>query len=158
MTKETLRMQMLAGIITEGQYKQLLEDMEIVDRILDKISAQGKDSLSDEEKAYLDKYSKGEKNIKNPFKKHPKGFRPIETDITDNEAQEGEIITAYESPGEGWDKNNPDTVYVVKRNDGFYVNTYISFGEPDEEGPFSTLQEAEKIAYDIMKELKEDWE
>jgi Fe-S-cluster formation regulator IscX/YfhJ len=66
MNKETLRMQMLAGIITEGQYKKLLEDMEMVNRILDKISAQGKDSLTPEEKEYLDKYSKGEKNMKKP--------------------------------------------------------------------------------------------
>ena len=77
MNKETLRMQMLAGIITEGQYKKLLEDMEMVNRILDKISSQGKDSLTPEEKEYLDKYSKGEKNMKNPFKKHPRGFKPV---------------------------------------------------------------------------------
>jgi hypothetical protein len=105
----------------------------------------------------LDKYSTGEKNMKNPFKKHPRGFKPVETDETDNEIQEGEILAAYESPGEGWDKEHPDAVYVVKRDDGFYVTTYISFGEPDEEGPFNTLPEAEKRAYDIMKELKEDW-
>jgi hypothetical protein len=66
LNKELLRMQMLAGIITESQYKQLLEDMEVVDRILDKISAQGKDSLSDEELEYLNKYSKGEKDLKKP--------------------------------------------------------------------------------------------
>jgi hypothetical protein len=69
MNKETLRMQMLAGIITEGRYKQLLEDMEIVDRILDKISSQGKDSLTPEEKKYLDKYSTGERNMKDPSRK-----------------------------------------------------------------------------------------
>ena len=66
MNRELYRMQMLAGIITEGRYKQLLEDIEVVDRILDKISAQGKDSLSSEEKEYLDKYSRGEKNIPKP--------------------------------------------------------------------------------------------
>ena len=66
MNKETLRMQMLAGIITESKYKQLLEDMEVVDRILDKISAQGKDSLTPDEKSYLDRYSKGEKNLIEP--------------------------------------------------------------------------------------------
>jgi hypothetical protein len=66
MNKEFLRMQMLSGIITESKYRQLLEDMEIVDRILDKISAKGKDSLSDEEKEYLDKYSKGDKDLKPP--------------------------------------------------------------------------------------------
>ena len=47
-------MQKLAGLITEGQYNQLLEDQTVIDRILDKISAQGIDSLTPEEKEYLD--------------------------------------------------------------------------------------------------------
>ena len=68
MNKEILRMQILAGIITESQYKQLLEDMEVVDRILDKISAQGKDSLTPAEKKYLDDYSKGSTELKEPFR------------------------------------------------------------------------------------------
>jgi hypothetical protein len=54
MNKEFLKMQKLAGIITESQYTQLIEDMSIIDRILDKISAQGIDSLTPEEKEYLD--------------------------------------------------------------------------------------------------------
>jgi hypothetical protein len=65
--KEFFRMRMLAGIITEGEYKQLLEDEETLNRILDKISDQGKDSLTPEEKTYLDKYSKGEKDIEAPI-------------------------------------------------------------------------------------------
>ena len=66
MNKDFLYMQKLAGIITEGRYKLLLEDMKVVDRILDKISAQGKGSLSDEEKSYLDRYSKGERDLPKP--------------------------------------------------------------------------------------------
>jgi len=54
MSKEFLKMQKLAGLITENQYKQLVEDMSVIDRILDKISAQGIDSLTPEEKKYLD--------------------------------------------------------------------------------------------------------
>jgi hypothetical protein len=65
--KEKFRMQFLAGLITESKYKQLLEDEEVINRILDKISDQGKDSLTPEEKAYLDKYSKGEKDLETPI-------------------------------------------------------------------------------------------
>ena len=54
MNKQFLHMQKLAGLITESQYKKLLEDQSTVDRILDKISAKGLDSLTDEEKEYLD--------------------------------------------------------------------------------------------------------
>jgi hypothetical protein len=65
--KEKLRMQFLAGVIIESEYKQLLEDEATLNRILDKISDQGKDSLTPEEKVYLDKYSKGEKDIEAPI-------------------------------------------------------------------------------------------
>ena len=46
--------------------KEISENQNIVDKILDKISTQGKDSLTPEEKEYLDRYSKGEKNIPEP--------------------------------------------------------------------------------------------
>lgn len=85
MNKEFLHMQKLAGLITESQYKKLLEDMSVVDRILDKISAQGKDSLTPEEKEYLDKYSRGEKNIPEPLKKYSSNVTKI---YVSNEDQE----------------------------------------------------------------------
>lgn len=49
--QELLRLQKLAGIISE--------DINIVNKILDKISDQGIESLKPEEKEYLEKYSKG---------------------------------------------------------------------------------------------------
>jgi hypothetical protein len=61
MTKEQLRMQMLAGIITEGQYKAKLNEndgvdlfREKMDELINKVNSD--DSISDEEK---------EKRIKN---------------------------------------------------------------------------------------------
>lgn len=53
MNRELYRMQMLAGIITESKYKQLLEDMEVVDRILDKTFIQDKNPLIPEGKNLL---------------------------------------------------------------------------------------------------------
>lgn len=47
-------------IITESQYRILLENQEEVDRILDKISDGGYESLSIDEKRYLDAFSKHE--------------------------------------------------------------------------------------------------
>jgi len=63
MNKEFLKMQKLAGLITESQYLKLLEDQVTIDRILDKISAQGIESLTPEEKNYLD--SNGKSSIPN---------------------------------------------------------------------------------------------
>ena len=45
-------------IITESQYNFLIENQEVVDRILDKISEKGIKSLSIDEKRYLDEFSK----------------------------------------------------------------------------------------------------
>jgi hypothetical protein len=45
-------------IITESQYNFLIENQEVVDRILDKIKEKGIKSLSIDEKRYLDEFSK----------------------------------------------------------------------------------------------------
>ena len=45
-------------ILTESQYRILLENQEEVDRILDKIGDGGYESLSVDEKRYLDSFSK----------------------------------------------------------------------------------------------------
>ena len=49
-------------IITESQYNFLIENQEVVDRILDKISEKGIKSLSIDEKRYLDEFSKHKGN------------------------------------------------------------------------------------------------
>jgi hypothetical protein len=55
----------LKKFLAEG--KLLKEDMSVIDKILDKISSQGEGSLTPEEKNYLDQYSKGEKNLIDPY-------------------------------------------------------------------------------------------
>jgi hypothetical protein len=53
--------------IIKEEISKVLRENKTVDQILDKISSQGKDSLTPEENEYLDKYSKGEKNISEPI-------------------------------------------------------------------------------------------
>lgn len=60
-------MQKLAGLITESQYTQLIENEELVDRILDKISKSGLNSLTYTEKEYLDKYGKNDPDLREPY-------------------------------------------------------------------------------------------
>jgi hypothetical protein len=55
-------------LITESQYSRLMESQEIIDNLLDKISEKGYDSLSIDEKRYLQAYSEHTK----------KGGRPDE--------------------------------------------------------------------------------
>ena len=66
LSKQLLRMQRLAGVITENQYKKLLEDISIVNNILDKISTKGINTLTPEEKNYLDNYFKDKKDLIKP--------------------------------------------------------------------------------------------
>jgi hypothetical protein len=49
MTQEQLRMQMLAGIITEGQYKEKMEEVDSMGKIKKSYPAPGFDSVPDEE-------------------------------------------------------------------------------------------------------------
>jgi hypothetical protein len=67
MNKEFLKMQKLAGLITESQYVQLIENEELVDSILDKISKSGLNSLTYTEKEYLDKYGKDDPDLREPY-------------------------------------------------------------------------------------------
>jgi len=46
-------------IINENQLKVIVENQKVLDAILDKISAEGIDSLTFREREFLDKYSKG---------------------------------------------------------------------------------------------------
>ena len=56
---EIRRMQQLAGILNENK--------DTVDIILDKITQHGMDSLTYAEKEYLNKYSKDDKNLEEPY-------------------------------------------------------------------------------------------
>jgi len=53
-------------ILTENQYIKLIESQEVVDKLLDKISEKGFNSLSIDEKKYLDEFSKHTKSGGHP--------------------------------------------------------------------------------------------
>ena len=58
MNKEFLKMQKIAGLITENQLRQLIkeDDQQELDRILDKMSTNGIESLTPLEKKFLDMF------------------------------------------------------------------------------------------------------
>jgi len=116
MNKEFLKMQKLAGLITESKYRQLLENQEIVDRLLDKISDQGIGSLTPEEREYLDRHSRGEKNIPEPT--GPTKAYTSDTDLYKIESfpaiQDTSPIELPCDEGDGCDKNDPDVLKLKK--------------------------------------------
>jgi len=88
--------------LIKEEISKILKENETVDRILDKITIQGKDSLTPEEKEYLERYSKGEKNIPEPItlrnkptstssakaQQYPYSETPKEIEVYDNIVQE----------------------------------------------------------------------
>jgi hypothetical protein len=95
-------------IITESQYKFIVENQKEVDRILDKIGEKGFDSLSIDEKRYLDNFSKYEGHpdeFEDPSEKYDErtgnrytsNFRslPNITFIFDDQEQEGDEIIIH---------------------------------------------------------------
>ena len=65
MNKEFLKMQKLAGLITENKFKKLLKEdnQQELDKILDKLSTNGIESLTSSEKNFLDMFSKGKLDV-----------------------------------------------------------------------------------------------
>jgi len=57
----------LKQLIKEEIHKILKEDEDIINKILDKISQRGINSLTHTEKEYLNKYSKDDKDLKAPY-------------------------------------------------------------------------------------------
>jgi hypothetical protein len=93
--------------------------------------------------------------------KYPKGFSPYTPTKEDDENYDGKVLAAYTAPMDGWDTNNSDTVVVVKDEEGFWVDGYLSFGDFEDEegtGPFKTQKEAEDKAYDVMEDIVFNWE
>jgi hypothetical protein len=85
-----------------------------------------------------------------------------ETDTWNNSEEEmdsfgGKMVMAFESPMEGWDKENMDAVYIIKKpNNTYDVNGYISFGNFDPVIGLTSLQAAKSKAIEIMTELSVD--
>jgi len=87
----------------------------------------------------------------------PEGFDSEPIDDETHEIYEGEVLGYWSCPMEGWDEDHKDSVLIVKKEDGFYLDGYISFGNFEVEGPFSDIEEVKQKALEYMEELKEDW-
>jgi len=134
MNKETFRMQMLAGIITEGQYKQLLEDINVINDILDKISAKGIDSISPYEKEYLDAYAQEKelppvefldnRTLRDAFFVSGDKDLEVDKDIFTNYilTHKNKLKNLWNSSGGDWDQDQITDDDLIKASDLFYKN------------------------------------
>jgi len=127
-------MQMLAGIITEGQYKQLLEDINVINDILDKISAKGIDSISPYEKEYLDAYAQEKelppvefldnRTLRDAFFVSGDKDLEVDKDIFTNYilTHKNKLKNLWNSSGGDWDQDQITDDDLIKASDLFYKN------------------------------------
>jgi hypothetical protein len=124
-------------ILTESQYDRLVESQEVVDRLLDKITEKGYDSLNIDEKRYLKYYSEHTKQ----------GGRPDEfVDPSERyDEREGEVIN-------GMLADQPIQFTFSEENDnGDEVEYFgeIKFGGKEYFGSFATDKRGYLIDYDF---------
>jgi hypothetical protein len=93
--------------VIKEEIQKILEDSNIIDKILDKISTSGIDSLTPQEKEYLNKHSKGEEDLVDPY------------DIENNALNERKKFLSFI-------KSNYDGIlnYILKND---YDNNIVSF-------------------------------
>lgn len=157
LSEEFRRMQRLAGIITEDTSKEL-------NKILDKINKKGIESLTPQEKIFLNKYSNSDSQEKiYPDGNIPSGWsirdiEEYEEIMGDTEGEYGNIVKIYAAPMEGWDEENDDLIFIEETDDGkYYVTGYEAFGEFDDLGPFNDYSTALKYAIATMEATKDEW-
>ena len=134
MDKEIIRMQRLAGVITESQYKQLLEDMDVINNILDKISAKGIESLSPDEKEYLDAYAQEKElppvefldngTLRDAFFVSGDKDLELDKDVFTNYiiTHKNKLKKLWNNSGGDWDQDQITDNDLIKASDLFYQN------------------------------------
>lgn len=129
---------------------------DVAKKIKEKYQPENKSDGKNKEEFNGDKKKIKRDETKKPFKP-VKGFTSITPDKDHDEIYEGKTLGVWSAPMEGWDEEHEDTVALVQKDDGFYVDGYISFGEFEAQGPFKTQKEAEKEVKNQMEALKEEW-
>jgi hypothetical protein len=128
----------LKQLIKEEILKVLSEDQGIVDKILDKISQYGINSLTRVEKEYLDNYSKGDKNLKAPYLLSnedvlysPKVISYIES-IIDSDYRFDSSYSPKLEPLPEWEKENLEDLpnyiknyFPLKKGDYKKLDTFL---------------------------------
>lgn len=98
-----------------------------------------------------------ELNISNPHVQIPEGWSEIE--LNDEDIKE-DIIHWFFAPMNGHDEDHTDDVKIIERKDNkFVIETSYAFDETKyEPNKFGSINLALKRAYEIMKEISDDWD
>jgi hypothetical protein len=90
--------------------------------------------------------------------KVPSGWKKIDTSNDyEKESQQGRIM-GFEAPMNGIEGDEADSIYIEQDENEYEVHIMTAFNKPEYEGPFSSKEEALKVAIQKMEDLKKDWD
>jgi hypothetical protein len=90
--------------------------------------------------------------------KVPSGWKKIDTSNDyEKESQQGRIM-GFEAPMNGIEGDEVDSIYIEQDENEYEVHIMTAFNKPEYEGPFSSKEEALKVAIQKMEDLKKDWD
>ena len=88
----------------------------------------------------------------------PSGWKKIDTSNDyEKESQQGRLM-GFEAPMNGIEGDEVDNIYIEQDGDEYEVHVMTAFNNPEYEGPFSSKEEALKVAIQKMEDLKKDWD
>jgi len=88
----------------------------------------------------------------------PSGWKKIDTSNDyEKESQQGRLM-GFEAPMNGIEGDEVDNIYIEQDENEYEVHIITAFNKPEYKGPFSSKEEALKVAIQKMEDLKKDWD
>ena len=88
----------------------------------------------------------------------PSGWKKIDTSNDYEEEERQGRLMGFEAPMSGIEGDEVDNIYIEQDGDEYEVHVMTAFNNPEYEGPFSSKEEALKVAIQKMEDLKKDWD
>jgi hypothetical protein len=76
----------------------------------------------------------------------------------DPELFDGGIIKSWWTPMDGYDEEHSDRIFLVKKDNQYYVHYLFAFSPESQDGPFSNKSDALKKVLQVMKETVLGWD
>ena len=88
----------------------------------------------------------------------PSGWKKIDTSNDYEEEERQGRLMGFEAPMSGIEGDEVDNIYIEQDGGEYEVHIMTAFNNPEYEGPFSSKEEALKVAIQKMEDLKKDWD
>ena len=88
----------------------------------------------------------------------PSGWKKIDTSNDYEEEERQGRLMGFEAPMNGIEGDEVDNIYIEQDENEYEVHIITAFNKPEYKGPFSSKEEALKVAIQKMEDLKKDWD